>query len=223
MKWLGCLSVSVLALILAVPGFCDDQQKAEKQLHKITAMATDPTGRRVISMMVADEFEAKRPALVMERRMMNINYGDLIIAHELVKSGEKMDDIGAQLKSGKNIADIATAQHADWKQIGSEAKKLDAKMEDKLYRHFIDGRADAARDLADSYDPTIDGVAADNNVSKEEIADAEHTYQLWRDRADKSKDSRLDSSTEKAAQAARGDPIGKGDTLGTPTQTAPPK
>lgn len=207
MKRLSHLSITLLALTVAIPAFSDDQQKAEKQLHKITAMATDATGRRVVSITVADALEAKRPDLVMERRTMNLNYGDLFVAHGLVQHGAKMEDIAAQLKAGKNIGQIANEQHADWKQIAADAKRLNAKMEDSLYQHFLSGKADAQRDAADSYDPMIDGVKADNDVSKDDIADAEHTYQVWRDRADKARDSKLDSSTEKAAHGARGDPV----------------
>jgi len=225
MNRLAHFFILLLAFTIAIPAFADDQQKAEKQLHKITAMATDPTGRRVVSITMADALEAKRPDLVMERRTMNINYGDLFVAHTLVKSGAKMDDIAAQLKSGKKMSQIADAQHADWKQIAADAKKLNTKMEDNLYRHFINGKPDAARDLADSYDPNIDGVAADNDVSKDEIADAEHTYLLWRDKADRARDSKLDTSTENSARGMRGDPVqGKADGLGdTTVQQTPPK
>jgi hypothetical protein len=207
MKRLVYVCVPLIALTIAVSAFADDQQKAEKQLHKITAMATDATGRRVVSITVADALEAKRVDLVMERRAINLNYGDLFVAHGLVKSGAKMDEIAAQLKAGKDIAQIANAQHTDWKQVTADAKKLNATMEENLYKHFVDGKADTARDLADGYDPSIDGVTADNNVSKDDIAAAEHTYQLWRDRADKAKDSKLDAATEKSAQGARGDPV----------------
>jgi len=217
--------IFLLAFTIAIPAFADDQQKAEKQLHKVTAMATDATGRRVVSITVADTLEAKRPDLVMERRTMGINYGDLFIAHTLMKSGAKMDDIAAQLKAGKKMSEIADAEHADWKQIALDAKKLDAKMEENLYHHFINGKPDAARDLADSYDPNIDGVAADNNVSKDDVADAEHTYLLWRDKADKARNSNLDTSTENAARGVRGDPVqGVADGMGqTTVQQTPPK
>ncbi|HEY8669777.1 MAG TPA: hypothetical protein VIL63_02970, partial [Terriglobales bacterium] len=176
-------------------------------LHKITAMATDATGRRVVSITVADALEAKRVDLVVERRALNLNYGDLYLAHVLVKNGAKMNDIDAQLKAGKNIREIAGAQRPDWKQLEADAKKLNVTMENNLYKHFVNGKADAARDAADGYDPMIDGVAADNDVSKAEIAEAEHTYQVWRDRADKNQESKLDTSTEKAAQGMRGDPV----------------
>ncbi len=207
MKWLANLFIVILVFMLAIPAFGDDQQKAEKQLHKITAMATDPTGRRVVSSTVADALEAKRVDLVKERRDMNLNYGDVFIAHVLVKNGAKMEDVASQLKAGKDIGQIANADHADWKQIAADAKKLNAKMEDNLYKRFVNGQADAARDLADGYDPMIDGVAADNNVPKSDISDAERTYLLWRGRADQARESKLDSSTERAAKAERGDPV----------------
>jgi hypothetical protein len=217
MKRLAPIPITLLLLSIAIPAFSDDQQKAEKQLHKIVAMATDATGRRVVSIVVAETLEAKRPELVIERRSMNLNYGDLFVAHVLVKQGTKMDDIANQLKAGKKIGQIANEQHVDWKQIAADAKKLNAQMEDHLYKHFLNGKADVERDVADGYDPMIDGVAADNDVSKEDIADAEHTYQTWRDRADKARDSKLDASTEKAAQGARGDPIkAKGDAMTPP-------
>src|SRR6267143_130616 len=203
MKRLAHIPIAFLALSIAIPAFGDDQQKAEKQLHKIVAMATDATGRRVVSIVVADTLQARRPELVIERRSMNLNYGDLFVAYVLVKQGTKLDDVATQMKAGKKIA--------------ADAKKLNAQMEDHLYKHFLNGKVDAERDVADGYDPMIDGVAADNDVSKEDIADAEHTYQTWRDRAEKAKDSKLDASTEKAAQGARGDPVkAKGDAMTPP-------
>jgi len=57
---------ALLALAMAIPSFGDDQQKAEKQLHKITAMATDGTGRRVVSITLADALGAKRLGLLHE-------------------------------------------------------------------------------------------------------------------------------------------------------------
>lgn len=207
MKRLSYLFPALLVLTLAVSASGDDQQKADKQLHKITAMATDATGRRVVSATVADALEAKRPDLVTERRNMNINYGDLYVAHVLVKSGAKMDDISAQLKAGKKMGQVAGELHVDWKQIAADVKKLNSKIEDNLYNHFLNGKPLTDRDATEGYDPTIDGVSADNDVSKDEIADAEHTYLLWRDRADQKKGSNLDASSEKAAQGSRGDPV----------------
>src|SRR6266849_1112048 len=103
MKRLVHVCVGLIILTAAVRSFGNDQQKAENQLHKITAMATDATGRRVVSITVADTMHAKRVDLVLERRAMNVNYGDLFIAHMLVTNGAKMEEIAAQLNAGKNI------------------------------------------------------------------------------------------------------------------------
>jgi len=207
MKRPSYFSAMLLILILPISAFGDDQEKADKQLHKITALATDATGRRVVSATVADALVSKRPDLVAERRSMNVNYGDLYVAHVLVKSGAKMDDIAAQLKVGKKMGQIAGEMHADWKQISADAKKLNAKVEDNLYNHFLNGKPLTDRDASEGYDPVIDGVAADNDVSKDEIAEAERTYLLWRDRADQKKGSSLDTASEKAAKGTRGDPV----------------
>jgi hypothetical protein len=209
MKRFSLLSIMLLAVTVAIPAFGDDQQKAEKLLHKISAMATDGTGRRVVSITVADALAANRLDLVIERKTMNLNYGDLYIAHTLMKQGAKMEDIAAQLKANKNMGQIANEQHADWKQITADAKKLNARMEDNLYKHFINEKADAARDAADKYDPMVDGVKADNDVSSDDIAEAQNAYLAARDRADKQGSKGLDSSTEKSARGMRGDPIGK--------------
>jgi hypothetical protein len=161
----------------------------------------------VVSATVADALEAQRPDLVSERRNMNLSYGDIYIAHVVVKGGTKMEDIAAQLRAGKKMDQIANDHHLDWKQVAADGKKLNTQMEDNLYKNFLDGKPLAARDTADNYDPNFDGVTADNDVSKEEIADAEQTYVTWKDRAERKKGSNLDASTEKAAQGTRGDPV----------------
>jgi hypothetical protein len=220
MRLLSAIALISLCLSLATAAPADEQKNAEKQLHKVTAMATDATGRRVVSATVADTLGVKRPDLVMERRTLNINYGDLYIAHQLMKQGMTSDELAAQLKSGKKMGDIANDRHLDWKQVGADAKKLNSKVEDNLYKHFLNGKPDADRDAAESYDPTVDGVGADNDVSKDEIAEAQRVYLMWRDRADKARDSKLDASTEKSAQGARGDPVrSKAGSLNPPPTT----
>src|SRR6266700_1536653 len=171
----------ILALSAALPALADDQQKAEKQVNKVTAMATDPTGRRVVSMTVSDVLNTKRPDVVQERRETGLNYGHLFIAHQLTAGGAKMSDIAAQLKSGKNIYQIGNDQQANWKQIAADAKKLNSKVEDNLYKHFLNDKADS-------------------DVSKEELASAQDVYVLWRDRAAGRQGSTLDTADERAAR-----------------------
>src|SRR6266568_848583 len=166
----------------------------------LPALADDPTGRRVVSMTVSDVLNTKRPDVVQERRETGLNYGHLFIAHQLTAGGAKMSDIAAQLKSGKNIYQIGNDQQANWKQIAADAKKLNSKVEDNLYKHFLNDKADRDRELADKYDPNFDKVKADSDVSKEELASAQDVYVLWRDRAAGRQGSTLDTADERAAR-----------------------
>ena len=97
----------LLSLLLFVPTFAgasdDDRQKAEKQVRKITAMATDKIGRRMVSMSIADSFKIPRPELVEERRRMSLDYGSFFVAHELLASGVKVTEIALRLRAGKTI------------------------------------------------------------------------------------------------------------------------
>ncbi len=185
MKSLITCSLAIfLALIFALPASADDQGKVKKETGKMTAMATDGTGRRTVNLSMAEMFNVKRPDLVMERRKTGMNYGSLFVAHELVANGAKMDEIAAQLASGKDIFQVGDDLHANWKQVANDAKKLNGKIDDNLYKHFLDPKADDAKDAADNYALSLDGVKADSDVKQDEISQAQDRYVMWRDRAD---------------------------------------
>ena len=155
-----------------------------------------------MSITVADTLGAKRPDLVTERRSMNLNYGDLFLAHHLVKSGAKMEDIAAQLKAGKKIepdrqrsarrleADCRRRQEAEFQDGGQPLQALPERQ-----------ATDAIATRQKTTIPNIDGVTADNDVSKDDIAEAEQTYLTLAGSRREKKGSSLDASTEKAAQA----------------------
>lgn len=199
------MKLSILALIfalaVAVPAFSDDQEKATKELTKVNAMATDATGRIVVNQSIAQILNVKRSDLVMERRDMNQNYGGIFIAHKLVASGAKMEDIAAQLKSGKDIFQIATTQHVNWKQLGDDAKQLNAKIDENLYKRLVDRKAGSAQDEADNYAAVLDGVTADNTVAQKDIDLAGDRYVALKVRAEDAakRANRLDTASEKAA------------------------
>jgi hypothetical protein len=198
----------LLFLLIPVLATADEQQKAHKILNKVTAIATDPIGRRAVSLAMSQCLPVDRKELAQRRREMNLNYGDLFVAYELVKSGTKMDDIAAKMKTGKTIWQAADEQRPDWKQIGDEAKKLNSKVDINLIGHFRNNKeAEDKRDRIDGYDPTLDTVAADNNVSKQEIEDAEQRYVFLRDHSGAVSNSTLDTSTEKAARGVLGGPL----------------
>jgi len=185
--------LSLLFLVttsLAASG--DDRQKAEKQVRKITAMATDKTGRRMVSMSIADSLKLLRPNLVEERRRIGLDYGSFFVARELVARGVTMTDIALELSAGKTIWQIGDEQRVDWKQIAADAKKLNTRIEDYIYRHFLNKKndeADQARDLVEKYDIAHDAVRTDFNVTPKEMVDAQARYIFWRDEAGKSQGS----------------------------------
>jgi len=221
MNRLVCCSSLLLVLLAALPAVSDDQQKAQKLLNKITAMATDPSGRRAVSLAASDTLSVSRPELARRRHAMDLNYGEIFLAYQLVKSGAKIDDVSAQIKGGKSIWQIANEQHANWKQLAIDAKKLNSRVDANLLRHFANNKADSERDLADGYNPFLDGVRADNNVSQQEIADAQERYIFLHDHAGVLSDANLDLVREKAARTVRPDPVRSGGPQDTSANTRP--
>jgi hypothetical protein len=177
-----CL-VAVLALLVSVPVFADDQAKAQKQLERITAMASDLTGRRVVGIMMADLLNAKRLDLVSLRKKSNLNYGSLFLAQQLTALGMSAEELAGQLKSGKNIFEVANSRNIDWKQVLSDAKKLNGKVDRHLFEYFFDSRPDRQRDKDEGYNVLSDSVNADEQVSPEAIDAASDAFVRARDMA----------------------------------------
>ena len=184
MRLLACLFV--LGLSLPAAAFADDQPKAEKQARKITAIATDKTGRRIVSLSMADTLKIARPRMVEDRRKFGLDYGSFFVAQQLVENGVTLSDMQAALKSGKTIWQIGEAQHANWSRIAGAAKKLNDQIDDRIYRHFLNKKnleADELRDFQEKYDPVRDAVRTDFDVTPREMADAQTRYIFWRDLA----------------------------------------
>jgi hypothetical protein len=184
--------VSVV-LILALPALSSDQQKTQKELNKVTAMATDFTGRRAVNISISQLTSVPRAKLVEDRGITGLNYGCLFIAEQLVKSGMTMQQIGDQLKD-KTIFDVANEQHLDWKEMAASAKKLNSTIDDNLYKGFLSEKSNAAQDASDKYDVHYDGVKTDADVSKEEIASAQDRFLRWRDQAAKAQGAGRDKT-----------------------------
>ncbi|MBI3474359.1 MAG: hypothetical protein HY010_01405 [Acidobacteria bacterium] len=166
----------------------DDRQKAEKQVRKIAAMATDKTGRQMVSMAIADTLKLSRPQMVKERCRIGLDYGSFFVAHQLIAGGLSPIQIESDLKAGKNVWQIADERHADWKKIAENAKKQYSKVEDYIYRHFLNkknGDADQERDLVDKYDVKHDAVRTDFDVTPKEMVEAQAQYIFWRNLAGK--------------------------------------
>jgi hypothetical protein len=222
MKSLVHASSLVLLLLAALPAVSDDQQKAQKLLNKVTAMATDASGRRAVSLAISGAVSASRPELARIRHLMNLNYGDVFLVYYLARSGSTLDEIGAQMKSGKTAWQIASERNANWKQLASDAKKLNGKIDDNLLRYFTHRKADLERDVTDGYNPLFDSVVADNRVSPDDVTEAQNRYAFLRDHAGVMTDGKLDTISEHAAQnTSRPDPIRNGGPTNPDTNTRP--
>lgn len=175
-----------------------DQQKAQKRLDRISAMAVDTTARSIINATMADAVLAKPIELMRQRHAMNLNYGSLFIAHQLTAGGTQMLDIALELQTGKDIVRIANERGANWKRIADSASKLNEKIDDNVYRHFLRTGADKHAAPPDQYDADRDIVRADLNFTPDEIASARADYNFWRNRGSAPRTGRLDSQSEGA-------------------------
>jgi hypothetical protein len=174
--------VLVCPVALAMTAFADDQEKATKEIKQITSISVDANMRSIVNRTMADMLKAKRLDLVKERQDLNVNYGGLFLVHQLTAGGAKMEDIAAQLKAGKKMFDIANDDHANWKEISSEAKKLNKKIDENIEKNFRDAKKLAAVDQADQYNAKADKVPADSDISKDEYAEAQSRYQHLHDK-----------------------------------------
>jgi hypothetical protein len=125
----------------------------------------------------------------------------MFLVLELVKGGAKMDDIAAQLKAGKRLGEIARDLHPDWKAIAADAKKLNAKIDDGLFKHFLNEKVDNQRDVADKYVVANDNVPDDHKIEKSDIDAAAERFQMWKDRAIAAagKHHQMDTAEQQAA------------------------
>ena len=179
----SCFFLCAIALALAVTALADDQEKATTEIKRITSISVDANMRSIVNRTMADMLKVNRLDLVKQRQELNLNYGALFLAHQLTAGGAKMEDIAAQLKAGQKISDIASASHANWKEINSDAKKLNKKIDDNIEKSFTDAKKQAALNMADDYDAKADKVPADSNISKDEYAEAQARYTHLHDAA----------------------------------------
>jgi hypothetical protein len=195
--------VAALTLLVCLPSSASDQQKAEKQLRKVTAMCADASARSIVSRTMADLLNVKRGELVRQRRNLNLSYGDVFLAHQLMGTGMGIADIVAAQRAGEDLAQMVEEQHADWKLIAASARKLNARIEDNIYRHYLNKKnteLDEARDVTERYQPDADWVNADRNTTPAEVAEAAASFDFWRRHAGENNFSKgLTLAEEKAA------------------------
>lgn len=182
----------LLILVATLPALADDQEKAEKQIKMMTALSHDEIVRSIISRTFTDVFKISRAQLLAERRSLGLNYGSLFLAHELALTGSSMQQISAQLRANQTLLDVANSSSVDWKRIASDAKKMNDRINNGIYRHFLHDEADKQRDLADQYIPSADLIRADTESTPGEILKAAADYRFWRNLAAPKNGGRVD-------------------------------
>jgi len=195
--------VIALIVIACLPAFPNDQQKADKQLRKITAMCADATARSIVSRTMADATEQKREQLMRVRKNLELNYGSLFLAQEMMSGGVSIADIVAALKGGQTLYQFANEKHADWKAIAANAKKLNSRIDDNIYKHYLNAKnseQDQVRDVMEHYDADADWLPADREISANEVNEAAANFGFWRKLAGQNNVYKgLTTSEEKAA------------------------
>jgi hypothetical protein len=207
------------ALLLVLVGLtshslaASDREKAEKQIDRISAMAADLTGRRLVNLSMSQQCSISRGDLVSERRRHNVSYGTLFLFRQLAPTDEIFRELILEMRKGKRPYDIAEAAHVDWKAINSQAKKLNSRIEDNIYNFFLHEKSEKQKsklpDPGDDYDPLSDSVIADAVISQEALVDAQTIYLFWQARATGRKDTTLEHNKEQAARQTM-DPVRKG-------------
>jgi len=209
LKLLRIFLVVTIGLACVVFVWANDQEKAEKRLNQISAMAADPAARAIINRTVADVVSARRIELQRQRQAMNLTYGELFIAHQLNAIGMPMLDVALQLQNGETVIQLANARHLNWRLIADGAKKLENRIEDNIYRHYQHPNADKPSP-DEKYDPGTDVVPADAKFSSEELSSAREVFVFWRNRAAAPRGKSLDSSTQTAVGKSQ-DSLDRGD------------
>jgi hypothetical protein len=193
-------------MTIAIPAFANDQEKAQKELNKVTALARDFTGRTVINLTMSETFNVPRVTLVKQRGETGLNYGSLFLASQLIKGGATMQDLSAQLKAGKKIGDIANDRHVDWKATAEDAKKFNGAVDHNLYNYFLAEKRSvtpvamktSSVPAAEEYDVHHDGVKADaDDATDKDIEYAQKRFLMLKDSAAKAKGENRDLGLDK--------------------------
>lgn len=139
-----------------------EARRLDKEIKKISLVAVDLDGRRVVNRVMAQQLGVSREQLVEERKQTGLIYGRLFEAHEMARlEGLVFGQVARQMKQGHYLLEISEQHHADLKEILADAKKLNKKIDEELDR-LEDGIEDEqSEDTAASYDPSDDSLDAD--------------------------------------------------------------
>ena len=93
------------------------------------------------------------------------------------------------------MLNITNASHPDWKRIADDAKKMNNRINDSIYKHFLHSKPDEERDKLEHYNPSVDLVRADGEATPDDILKAQKEYVFWRNQAAPIADGQADRSS----------------------------
>ena len=167
--------VSLLLSVATSAAAADEQAKAERQLRRITALANDSTARRIVNAEMARYFHVEPLSIVAERVGYGFTYGDAFLFHQLIACESDITLLARELRSGHSIAEIAAAQHVDWRRIDTAAGHFEKLLRDSLYRYF--SVAAQTTNASVPYNPVFDWVKADQSgFHEDDLKWAIHLY-----------------------------------------------
>ena len=147
---------------LAVTNPEKDGRKLDDQLKKISLVASNSEGRRVVNRVMAKELGVSRQQLVEERKSTQFVYGQIFAVHEIARqTSSSFAEIAKEMKGGKSPLAISMEKNVDLKKILKDAKKFNSRLDKELAAVAGGDKSELAEDQADGYDPGGDGLAAD--------------------------------------------------------------
>jgi hypothetical protein len=151
-----------------------EARRLDREIKKISLVAVDLDGRRVVNRLMAQQLGVSREQLVEERKQIGLVYGRLFEAHEMARlEGLGFSQVARQVKQGHYLLEISEQQHANLKEILADARKLNKKIDQELDRLEDAIEDEQAEDTAASYDPSDDSLDADMvDFSPSDIAQA---------------------------------------------------
>ncbi len=139
-------------------------KKLDEQVKKISLIASDSNGRRVINRCMARQLGVGRNQLVEERRTTQLVYGQIFAAHEIAsQTNSSFADVAKEMTAGKSARDIGVEKNADLKKIAKDARKVNSKVDEELSRVAAGEISEVALDQAEGYNPEVDVQAADTS------------------------------------------------------------
>jgi len=137
--------------------------KLESELGKISLIATDLDGRRVVNRVMARQLGLSRQQLVEDRRQTGFVYGELFAAHRIARlAALSFDEVAVQMRMGQSLLEICVEYEVSVSKLLKDARKLNKAIEAELDRVARGEEPEGTSvEASEPYDPAFDTLAVD--------------------------------------------------------------